>query len=351
MDLYRRVLRPLLFRLEPEASHRLARPVLRSATLCRLLAGDPIRDPRLEVRIGDFVVANPVGLAPGFDKYGELTAGLSRLGFGYLVPGTVMAEPQGDAPRPRLLRLPEEEALLNCIKLPSKGADYSADQIVRGRSAVPLLISIGANDIDGFVRAHARMEPLAGAIELNVECHNDEDGPFSDLGVFEELVRTLAARKTKPLFLKVNAHHGEAERRQRMAMVERGFALGLDGFSAVGTFLMREDRRLSLGRGVVSGRPLLPWTLQAIRDIREVTGGEAAIRARGGIFSGDDAFEAIAAGADTVEVYTGFVYQGWEIVRRINAGLLARMEREGVPSVAALRGSNAAAMERVALPA
>jgi dihydroorotate dehydrogenase len=336
--LYERVLKPLLFRMDPEAAHHLAAPVLRSAGVCRAIAGAPVRDPRLAVHLGGFTAASPVGLAPGFDKHGELTRGMSRLGFGHLVVGTVMATPQGDAPTPRVRRLPERRALINCMGLPSHGPEHAADRITRGRSAVPLVVSIGASDIDGFLSAHARLEPLAAAIELNLQCHNEGAGPFEDLARVEELVARIASRKRKALFLKVNAYHGDEERRRRMEMVARTFALGVDGFSALGTSLVEADDRLSLGRGVVTGEPLLPRTLEAIRDIYEVTGDRAIIRARGGISTGEDAFRAIAAGATTVEVFTGFVYQGWGIARRITTELIAAMDREGVPDVATLRG-------------
>jgi dihydroorotate dehydrogenase len=343
VSLYTRVARPLLFRVPPEAAHHLAHPVLRSARLCRTLAGGAEDDPRLAVRLGDFTVRTPVGLAPGFDKYGELTAGMSRLGFGYLVPGTIMADPQGDAPRPRLARIPDERALINCMGLPSRGADYSAGRIERNGSAVPLIVSIGARDVAGFLRAHARLEPLAAAIELNVQCHNEESGTFDDLARFEELIEAVASQKSKPLFLKVNAYHGEAEREARMEMVARAADLGVDGFSAVGTFVTRRDERMSLGEGVVTGAPLREHTIRAIGAIREATGGRSIIRARGGIATGADAFRAIAAGASTVEVFTSFVYEGWGIASRINAELLAELEREGIPTVEALRGRDAGA--------
>ena len=337
MNVYAAI-RPLIFSLSPERAHHLAKPLLRSERLCRALGGPQTADPRLEVRIGDARVASPVGLAPGFDKYGELTAGMSRLGFGYLVPGTIMSEPRQDTPPPRLVRLPEERALINCVGLPGKGVDYSAYSLAAAGSSVPLIISIGSSTIEGFRRAHARLEPYAAAIELNLQCHHDETGPFEDPASFEALIGELVAHKTKPLFVKVNAYHGADERTARMKMVARGAELGVDGYSAVGTFLTRADDRLSLGRGIVSGEPLKQLTLKAIEEIREATEGRVMIRARGGIASGLDAFRAIAAGADTVEVFTGFIYEGWRIPARINSELLALLDREGVDSVAALRG-------------
>jgi dihydroorotate dehydrogenase len=249
-----------------------------------------------------------------------------------------MVDPECDAERPRLLRLPEERALINCMALPSKGVDHSAAHIRRAHASVPLIISIGARDIEGFLRCHAKLEPLAAAIELNVQCHNEDSGTFEDPARFSDLVTAIVAQKTKPLFLKVNSHQGAEERTARMNMVARAAELGMDGFSAVGTFVHRHDGRLSRSSGVVTGPPLREFTLRAIRDIWKVTEGRCVIRARGGISSGEDAFAAIAAGASTVEVFTAFVYEGWRIAPRINEELLALMDGEAAPTVSALRG-------------
>ena len=338
MDLYAHLVRPFLFRMEPDVSHRLARPVLQSPFLCSLLSERSRTDPRLETRIGDLALRGPVGLAPGFDKYGELTAGSSRLGFDYLVPGTIMADPEPDLPGRTLIRLPLERALINCMGLPSKGVEHSAHEIERRGSAVPLVCSIGARDIDGFLRCHALIEPLSGAVELNVQCHNEDPGPFDDPSALDELLSAVVAQKRKPLFLRVNAYHDEEERDKRLQMTARAFSLGVDGFSAVGTFLSRTDKRLSRGRGTVTGEPLREFTLKAVNDVWNVTGGQAIIRARGGIATGGDAYRAIAAGASTVEVFTAFVFGGWKIADKIRRELLAKMDEDGIASLTELRG-------------
>jgi dihydroorotate dehydrogenase len=337
--MYERVVRPALFRLSAQRAHRLTHPILRNGTVCRLLAGEVESDPRLSVSVGSLELPGPVGLAPGFDKYGELTRGLSRLGFDYLVPGTVMAEPEADIRGTSILRLPRERALINCMGRPSKGFEHSARELERGASAVPLVISIGADSIEAFSRCHARIEPLAHAVELNVQCHNEEPGAFEEPEVFEELIASLVVQRRKPLFLRVNAARNGAERDKRLEMASRAFELGVEGFSAVGTCVVRSDARLVTGRGVVTGEPLREHTLRAIRDLWDVTGGRAIIRARGGISTGEDAFRAVAAGAACVEVYTAFVYRGWSVAREIKHELLATMDRQSVESLASLRGA------------
>jgi dihydroorotate dehydrogenase len=338
MDAYARLLRPALFCLQPQAAHRVTRPALRSASVCRRLAGEVEDEPRLRVGVGELHLPGPLGLAPGFDKYGELTAGLSRLGFDYLVPGTIMADAEPDLRGRGIVRLPKERALVNCLALPSKGVEHSARELERNGSAVPLVISVGARDLNGFRRAHARLEPFAAAIELNLQCHNEGVGPFDRLDAAEELLAAILEQRHKPLFLRINAARTSEERDARLQLADRAFELGVDGFSAVGTREVREDARLVRGRGTLTGEPLRDWTLEAIRDLRDVTGGQAIIRARGGISTGEDAYRALAAGATCVEVFTAFVYRGWGVARAIKRELLQAMDRESVPSLESLRG-------------
>ncbi len=341
-NLYKSLLRPLLFRLEPEMAHAFSKPVLRNAALGRLLGGGPVVDPRLEVSLAGIRLPNPVGVAPGFDKHAELTAGMSQLGFGYLVPGTVMPEPRAGNPRTRIVRIPEQEAMLNCMGLPSKGLEYYATQLSRRQSAVPVIASIGAPDLEGFLLGFERLQPLADAVEVNLRCNNnqDDDGCYLRADSFERIIAELAKHKRKPLFVKINNYDTEAERQERLDVVERAFFYGADGFSTSSTWRGR-DARLSIGEGNWSGRPLFERTLRAIHDIREATGGRAAIRAKGGIFSGAEAFAAIAAGATTVELLTAFIYEGWGVARTINTELLALLQREGISSVETLRGMRA----------
>ncbi len=340
MNLYKSLVRPLFFRLDPETAHQLSAPILASAAACRLLAGPPVRDPRLAVQLGSLHLASPVGLAPGFDKHADLLAGLSRLGFGYLVPGTVMPEPRAGNPRTRIVRLPEQEAMLNCMGLPSKGFHHYAGRLARRGSAVPVVASIGAPDLAGFVRGFELLQPLADAVEVNLKCNNNRDDPGENAHAdgFERIVAELAKRKTKPLFVKINNYDSEAERQERLDVVERAVYYGADGFSTPSTW-RGKDARLSIGEGNWSGRPLFERTLRTIRDIAEATHGRAAIRARGGIFTGAEAFAAIAAGATTVELLTAFVYEGWSLPNRINRELLSLLEREKIGSLAELRGS------------
>lgn len=338
-DLYGSLMRPLLFRLSPDKAHHLAGIALRSKIVGRILGGRPEHHHNLEVINGPLRLPGPIGLAPGFDKFGEFTSGASRLGFDYLVPGTIMAERASEPTRRSVARIPAEKALINCQGRPSKGADYSAASLQRGNSAVPLIASIGAEDIPGFLACHSTIEPQVSAVELNLQCHNQGPGLFSDPVALDELLSEITKRKKKPLFVRVNAYSTDAEWQDRLRIIEQAFGKGVEGFSAVGTAVRQSDSRLYGGRGVVTGAPIRNFTIRAIRDVWAATDGQAIIRARGGMFTGQDAFDAIAAGATSVEVFTSFVYRGWSVARKMKRELSMLLEQRSITSINDVRGS------------
>lgn len=327
-DLYRSVVRPALFRFDPETAHRLARPVLGSARASRLLGGGRFADPRLATRLGSLSVENPVGLAPGFDKHAQMVAGLSQLGFGYLTLGTVLPDKRRGNPRPRIIRRPRSRAMVNSMGLPSHGLEPFARRLERLRASgtprVPIIASIGALDQDGYIRLLCRVQALVDAVEINLRCNNnvDDRGDFLKPDTFERLLRRVMAERRVPVHVKVTEWNDEAEHRDRIEIVERSLALGVDAF-ATSSVYRADDSRLAMGRGNLTGAPLLDRTIATVAELRRIVGDRAAIRARGGISSAADARRALDAGATTVELFTAFVYDGWRVARHINEGLLA----------------------------
>jgi dihydroorotate dehydrogenase len=335
LDAYRRAIRPLLCRIDPETAHALARPVLGSATLSRALAGAPLADPRLRVTLAGMPLTAPIGLAPGFDKHGEMLGGLGELGFGYLVLGTVMPDPRDGNPRPRIVRRPAERAMVNAMGLPSHGVEAIARRLERRRSRVPLIASIGGLDEEGYLRVLTRIQPLVAAVVVNLRCNNnrDEHPDFLEPDTFERLYRRLVDAARVPLHLKVTEWNDEAERTARLEIAARAQRLGVA--SLVTSSVLRADEPgLSVGRGNLTGAPLVERTIAGVRELRDATGGRLPIRARGGISNGRDAFRALAAGATTVELFTAFLYRGWEIPNLIARELLLLMDREGIGHVA-----------------
>jgi dihydroorotate dehydrogenase len=152
--------------------------------------------------------------------------------------------------------------------------------------------------------------------------------------LFEE----AAKRKKKPLFIKIPGYISETERRRRLNLVECIAKYPVDGITITPESRV-EDKRLSVGRGTITGRPLIGQALQVIEDIYETTAGKIHIRASGGISNAHNAFRAISAGATTVEVVTGFLYEGWNIAHDINQGLIELMDRCNIQEISAFRGA------------
>jgi dihydroorotate dehydrogenase len=232
--------------------------------------------------------------------------------------------------------------MINAMGLPSVGLDVFAQRLRRARSAVPVIASFGALSTEDYLEAFATLEPLADALEVNLKCPNDmdDDGSFLKVSWADRLISQLVKAKRKPLFIKINSHTNEAERLERLETIDRGLFYGVEGFAVQSTW-KETDAGLSVGEGAMSGAPLLARTLETMREVRELVGTRAMIRARGGVMSGADAFQAIAAGANAVDILTAFVYEGWAAPTRIARGLLALMDQHGVESVAALSGSGA----------
>lgn len=347
-SLYPTALRPLMFRLPPEASHDLAKLTLRTGLPWRWK--DRRQMPgaeRLRCSAGGLRLESPVGLAAGFDKNAEALPGLDQLGFGYITVGSILPAPRPGNPKPRLLRLPEKESLLNCYGLPSDGLERCAlrlEQFSRGPHRSPVIANIDSPDVESYLRSFKRVEPFVDAVEIGTQCPNntDDHGEFHGARAFEQLLKAVMAVRTRPVFVKMLPYAGDEERLGRIEMAELAVRYGADGLTMPGSW--RESHAgLSLGYGQTSGHMLFPRTLATVRELVEVTRGRIAIKANGGIFNGEEAFQVIAAGATTVEVLTSLVYRGWDAPALINAELIAAMDRHGVKDVRELWASAASA--------
>ena len=288
-------------------------------------------DPVLEVDLAGIRLRNPVGLAAGFDKSCRVLTALSQIGFGYLVGGTVTRARRKGNPKPRIARKQETGSIVNAMGLPNRGAAYAARRLreTQGRRA-PTLISLADEAVDDVVANFELLESVADGFELNVSCPNVSWGRDRDNeGHLRRLLTELVSRKRKPLFVKVPPYRTPPERDAVLAVVEISQERGADGLTCSNTYPVR-DARLKVGAGGLSGRELFDDTLRIVADVRRVTGGAMPINACGGVFTGDDALACIEAGATTIQVYTGFIYEGPRIVRDITAGLAAALKERGV---------------------
>ena len=340
MDLYT-LLKPLLFRLDPETAHRLTLTALDA--LAALGPLNPLRQPRIErpVEAMGLRFPNPVGLAAGLDKNGDHIRGLVALGFGFIEVGTVTPRPQPGNPPPRLFRLPEAEALINRMGFNNRGVDHLVANLERlGPRDFILGVNLGKNKdthqeqaADDYLIGLEKVYPLADYVTINISSPNTPG--LRDLQHGKALADLLAALTRRrdelarrhgrrlPIAVKIAPDLTET---QLAAQAELLRHYRLDAVIATNTTLDHSTvAHLPHGRetGGLSGRPLKPRATEIVRQLHRHLGGEIPIIACGGILSAGDALEKFAAGARLVQLYTGLIYRGPALVREILLSLKA----------------------------
>jgi dihydroorotate dehydrogenase len=366
--LYRSILRPLLFRLPPETAHELALTTLSKTLkprLIRKLAGRCYSSQNFGAlqRFG-LSFTNPVGLAAGFDKNGIAVAELAALGFGFIEAGTVTHLPQPGNPRPRLFRLPSDGALINRQGFNNHGAAALAARLSTHRAPCVLGINIGksrAVELEqatgDYLSSFELVYPHADYIAVNVSSPNTPnlrelqraDALEALLKALQQRNRELTRKDSKrqqpvPLLVKIAP---DLSTHELEAIVDVAQRAKLSGIIATNTTTSRADLRTpesvvaACGVGGLSGAPLRRRSTEVIRTLYRLTKGRMPIIGVGGIFTAADAWEKICAGASLVQLYTGFIYQGWGVVREINEGLAAILSREKIGTLDEAVGSQA----------
>ena len=327
--LYRRALRPMLFRLSPEQAHRFALATLRWSAPWRVVGrASRVDDPRLAVDLGGLRVSNPVGLGPGIDKNGVAVGALTRLGFGFVVVGSITREARPGNPQPRLRRDVPREAILNSLGLPSLGVDAAVRALGRARGLpVPVIASVAGFSSQELVDLAAQVEPVVDGIEIGLVCPNSTEAErMRELEMFDEVARGVVARRTKPTYIKLPSHHDPETAANVREMVRRAADLGLDGVSVSGSRTIPIPG-FPRDRGSIAGRPVFDDALRITRDVAGWAEGRLSIRSAGGIFDGEDAAAMLEAGAQAIEVYTAFIFHGPTVAADINRALLAGLDR------------------------
>jgi dihydroorotate dehydrogenase len=328
------LLRPLLFRLDPETAHHLSLAALQG--LSRLGPFNPLQRPAgaNSLRVMGLDFPNPVGLAAGLDKNGECIDGLAALGFGFIEIGTVTPRPQPGNPRPRLFRLPAAEALINRMGFNNKGVDYLVEQVKKARFRGILGINIGKNRdtpldraLDDYRIGLRKVYPHASYVTVNISSPNTPG--LRDLQAGENLEHLLSGLRQEREELEQN--HGrrvplavkiapDLEPGQLDHLAEALVEHGIDAVIATNTTASREGvEGLPHGNeaGGLSGRPLLARSTDIVAQLSDALHGAVPIIGCGGIAGADDARRKFAAGAALIQIYTGFVYRGPSLIREI----------------------------------
>jgi dihydroorotate dehydrogenase len=342
---------PALRLLDPEDAHRLTIRALRAGLGPRDLQDD---DPILATRVAGLDLANPIGLAAGFDKDAEVAAAMLDAGFGFVECGTTTPRPQAGNPRPRLFRLTADRAVINRMGFNNQGLEaFAANLAARPRRGV-VGANVGANKdsvdrIADYVAGLRRLWPLADYFTLNVSSPNTpglrelqaRDALTALLGAVAEARGQLAAGPAgrKPVFLKVapDLAAGEVE-----DIVEAAAAAGIDGLIVSNTTIARPADLTDSQRGQtggLSGAPLFAPSTARLAQFHAAAAGRLALIGVGGVGSAREAYAKIRAGASAVQLYSAMVYEGPGLVRRIKRGLAGLLRADGFASVAEAVGA------------
>ena len=324
--------------LPPETAHNMG---------LRLLRISPIRvNPRNEifrVKTSFGTLENPIGLAAGYDKNASYLGPLSRLGFGYIVVGTVTSKARAGKPKPRLVRRPSEMALVNAMGFPNPGLEKFVEKLSHTKTRCPVVASVADEDPKKLIECYTAVQEHVSAVEVNISSPNTPElRRYFQPEFFKEVVVSLYGVKQKPTFLKIPPPTSADEVGLITKVVGIWLDQGFEGVTAVNALLVDEPN-VAVGRGGLSGRPLLPHMLECVRMLRNTFGEEFELHAVGGILTGHDVFKALEQGANTVQIYTALAYRGPYVVRYILEELIHIMKERGLASIDELTSSTTAA--------
>lgn len=343
MSVFGSLVRPLLFRIDPEVAHGLSIKVLSSGLHPSV---QPDRDPRLARKLFGLDFPNPLGIAAGLDKNAEVPDPLLALGFGFVEIGTITPLAQPGNPKPRMFRLVEDHGVINRLGFNNAGHAAARGRLEARRGKGGLLgVNIGANKdaidrIADYVVGIETFADLASYFTVNVSSPNTPG--LRDLqarGALDELLsRVLEARDRQsrrvPVLLKIAPDMAEAGLAD---VAEVALARKIDGVIVSNTTISRPkliDASTAKEAGGLSGRPLFRLSTIQLARFRKLVGPDLPLIGVGGIESAETAFAKIAAGADLVQMYSGFVYGGPGLPAAILAGLSRILDRRGIPSIA-----------------
>ena len=345
------LLRALLFRLDPETAHNLA---LRSLGLlqgmpflCRTVGHRlTVSDRRLRQEIWGLEFGNPVGMAAGFDKNGNVATAVAALGFGFVEVGTVTPRPQPGNPRPRIFRFPDQETLQNALGFNNRGMTAMRRELARRRPAgVPLGINIGKNKAtpvdlaeEDYLALFRELTDCCDYFVVNVSSPNTPGlRSLQEVASVQNLVRKGRELTTRPILVKLAPDLADRE------AVELGCAAVEAGVAGIVLTNTTTDYSLVPGAdrvGGLSGRVLKKRSFELLERVATELFGRCVLVSVGGVDTAEEAYRRLQAGASLLQIYTALVFHGPTLVRNINRDLGALMARDGVKSLEEVIGSN-----------
>ena len=283
----------------------------------------------------------PIGMAAGFDKDCNVLKSLLNLGFGFVTGGTITLASRPGNPKPRVIRLPDQKALVNSMGFPGRGLEPAIKRLQRSQPYKNrIFVSIAGTIEDEIFDCFNRAQSLAGGIELNISSPNTVGlRIFHETGRLRGLIEGLTAEKTVPLFVKLPPwSRDDDDRREILKLAETAIDAGVDGLIVANTRPV-ENSRLKVGRGGLSGKPLFENTELMIADVQALVHDEIGIIACGGVSTPTDVWKLIASGASAVQLYTSFIYEGPGLPARLNKGLAKLMDAAGITTVEEISGT------------
>lgn len=344
--MYKRIIRPLFFMLDPERVHHIATFLLKLSStiglrpLIRSL--HQFQHPDLEREVFGIKFKNPVGLAAGFDKNAEMYKELSDFGFGFIEIGTLTPKPQPGNDKKRLFRLKKDQAIINRMGFNNKGVDVAIRKLKKNKNVL-IGGNIGKNKVtpnekavDDYIYCFRALFDYVDYFVVNVSSPNtpglrelQDKKPLSEiLLALKEENKIIAKNDSvapKPILLKIAPDLTDD---QLMDIVDIVNETKIDGVIATNTTLSREglasDKKIVEEAGGLSGKPLRERSTEVIRFLHQNSKGSFPIIGVGGIHSAEDALEKLEAGASLVQLWTGFIYEGPALIKKINKALLKR---------------------------
>ncbi len=356
--LFEKIVRPALFGLDAETAHEFGIKALEtgldSAPAQRLARSRYLFDFPWEVERFGLKFQNPIGIAAGFDKNGRVVNQLASLGFGFVEVGTVTFRPQAGNEKPRMFRLPQDEALINRLGFNNEGAQAVAERLACLDRRCVVGVNIGKNKdvpneeaVENYLAAFDVVHPVADYIAVNISSPNTPNlRELQRAESLDELLSSLQSRNrelgSKSLLVKIAPDLTDDEIESAVDVCRQH---EVSGMIATNTTTSRKGLKTEdlgrIGAGGLSGRPVAVRSTAVISKIFRYSSGKMPIIGVGGVFGPEDAFEKVLAGACLIQAYTGFVYNGTSFAKSVNSGLVELLKKGGFRDLDSAIGSKA----------